>query len=111
MVKKSKINEIKMEVQGRIIPIQVIRSDRKSIGLEIRQDTSVIARVPYRLSDKGLETFLEKHTEWILCKRKLAGKRQDYSLWDNPGLSVYHHGHGRQYNRCGTREYIRTGIF
>ena len=40
-----------------------------------------------------------------------AGKRQDYSLWDNPGLSVYHHGHGRQYNRCGTREYIRTGIF
>ena len=57
MVKKSKINEIKMEVQGRIIPVQVIRSDRKSIGLEIRQDTSVIARVPYRLSDKGLETI------------------------------------------------------
>ena len=83
MVKKSKINEIKMEVQGRIIPIQVIRSDRKSIGLEIRQDTSVIARVPYRLSDKGLETFLEKHTEWILCKRKLAGKRQDYRRFTN----------------------------
>ena len=34
MNKNHIINEIKMEVQGRIIPIQVIRSGRKSIGLD-----------------------------------------------------------------------------
>ena len=77
------MNEIKMEVKGSTIPIQVIRSGRRSIGLEIRQDMSVIARVPYELSDKGLETFLETHTEWILHKRKLADKRQDCRRFTN----------------------------
>lgn len=38
MNKNHIINEIKMEVQGRIIPIQVIRSGRKSIGLD-RENT------------------------------------------------------------------------
>lgn len=34
MNKNHIINEIKMEVRGRIISIQVIRSGRKSIGLD-----------------------------------------------------------------------------
>lgn len=57
------------------ICIKIIRSGRKSIGLEVRADGSVLARIPGRLSDRELKKFLEEHKGWIFRKIKLVGER------------------------------------
>ncbi len=45
--------------------INVIRSARKSIGLQIDSDLVVTLRVPYRMSDKEVKRFVEEKTPWI----------------------------------------------
>lgn len=52
------------------IPVQVIYSKRKSLGLQVKSDGTVCARVPARVSDETVRIFIEKHTGWILRKRK-----------------------------------------
>lgn len=55
--------------------ISVIRSKRRSIGMEVHADGSVIVRVPYSLSEKQVEEFVYKHESWMEEKsRYLAGK-------------------------------------
>ena len=49
--------------------IQIIRSKRRSLGLEVRPDGSVVVRIPNRLSKKQLMEFLVKHKAWIDEKR------------------------------------------
>ena len=59
------------------IRVQVIRSGRKSLGLEVRPDGTVLARIPARLSDRELKAFIEKQQEWILKKVNQVKKRAD----------------------------------
>lgn len=51
------------------IAVQVIYSARKSLGLQIKGDGTVYARMPGRVSDKTVEKFIRKHENWILQKR------------------------------------------
>ena len=41
--------------------VQVIRSNRKTIGLEVRADESVILRAPQWLSEKELDEWIGEH--------------------------------------------------
>lgn len=52
------------------VTVAVIRSKRKSMGLEINIYGEVKARVPARVSDKTIRRFLEEHESWI--RRKLS---------------------------------------
>ncbi|MBO6133154.1 MAG: M48 family metallopeptidase [Lachnospiraceae bacterium] len=45
---------------------EIIRSSRKTLGIEIRRDGSLLVRSPRRLSKERIEQFLEKHSDWIL---------------------------------------------
>lgn len=45
--------------------IEIIRSDRKSISLEIKPDMRVIVRAPKKTSEKDIERFIEEKTEWL----------------------------------------------
>ena len=45
--------------------IQVIRSNRRTIGLEITPDMQVIVRAPYRVSERTLRKFVEERADWI----------------------------------------------
>ena len=67
--------------------VQVIRSNRKTIGLEVRADESVILRAPAvdEISDVEWESILREFTERVnhFCKvmdvtvgRILAGSRE-----------------------------------
>ena len=56
------------KVTNENIRVQVIRSGRKSLGLEVRPDGTVLARIPARLSDRELKAFIEKQQDWILKK-------------------------------------------
>ena len=48
--------------------ISVIKSKRRSIGIEVYMDGRVILRAPYTLSEKQLEEFVDKHKLWIEVK-------------------------------------------
>ena len=50
-------------------PVEIIYSRRKSLGLQIKSDGRVYARVPAGTADEVVRYFIEKHTAWILRKR------------------------------------------
>jgi len=54
---------------------QLIRSNRKSIGIEIDQDGGVIVRAPFHASKVEIFHLLEDKKSWIVKKQKLAFKR------------------------------------
>ena len=73
------------------IEIQIIRSKRKTLGLEVRYDGSVTARVPMRASRKIIENFIQEHEGWIIRKRQewsLAGNAKVNSKDRQRGLNV-----------------------
>ena len=58
------------------IRISVIRSARKSLGLEVRDANTVLARIPTRVSDRELKAFVENHRSWILEKTEVMAERE-----------------------------------
>ena len=59
------------------IRISVIRSARKSLGLEVRDANTVLARIPTRVSDRELKDFVENHRSWILEKTAVMAEREE----------------------------------
>ena len=55
-----------------VLNYELIRSSRKTLGIEIKKDGSLIVRSPRRLAKAEIERFLEKHSEWILKHRAKA---------------------------------------
>ena len=53
----------------------VIRSNRRTIGLEVKPDGQVIVRVPIRLPDSEICKFVHKHEEWIQKHQVIARQR------------------------------------
>lgn len=49
--------------------VQVVYTKRKSLGLQVKSDGTVSARVPFRVSDRAVRTFIESHTDWLIRKR------------------------------------------
>lgn len=45
--------------------VQIIRSNRKSIAIEIRPDCSVCVRAPYRMMNGEIHRFLREKNDWI----------------------------------------------
>ena len=58
------------------IRVPVIRSARKSLGLEVRDANTVLARIPARVSDRELKAFVEAHRDWILEKTAVMAERE-----------------------------------
>ena len=70
------IQEITIQQGVKGIRVQVIRSARKSIGLEVRREDIVYMRIPVGLSDRELKRFVEEHKQWILEKINVLKERQ-----------------------------------
>lgn len=49
---------------------QLIRSERKTIAIELNTDGAVIVRAPRRCSKTIIETFLKEKQDWIQKKQK-----------------------------------------
>ena len=45
--------------------IKIIRSNRKSISIEIKKDLSVIVRAPFLMKDKEINNFVESKKDWL----------------------------------------------
>ena len=63
--------------------ISVIRSKRKTIAIHIKSADEVIVRAPYRMPDKDIQSFVDKHREWI--EKKLENIRQLIEKSDSIG--------------------------
>lgn len=78
MIEELHIHNGQIEIQ-----IQVIRSNRKTLGLEIKENLEVYARIPLRTTDKHLKEFVQKNERWIFRKyqevKDEAAKRPAHS--------------------------------
>lgn len=44
---------------------QLIRSDRRTLALEISEEAKLVVRAPRRCPESYIKSFVERHTEWI----------------------------------------------
>ena len=58
------------------ISYQIIRSQRKTMSLEIKPDGQIIVRAPLRLSQVRIRRFVEQKQEWILKNLEKIQKRE-----------------------------------
>ena len=56
--------------------MSVIRSNRKSISIEIRQDATILVRVPYHVKNAEINRFIKEKEDWIVKHLKKAEDRQ-----------------------------------
>ena len=51
------------------IEVEIIRSKRRSMAIQIRTDGSVVVRVPMHASDRAIKRFVSAHARWIADNR------------------------------------------
>ena len=54
-----------IRIEGISVPVEVVRSNRKTLGVQVNADGSVIARAPLRMSESRITEFLQKKADWI----------------------------------------------
>ena len=64
------------------IEYEVIRSKRKTLGLEIKPDGRVIVRAPLRTSQIHIRRFVAEHEDWIVKHLKKQKETQADSSYD-----------------------------
>ncbi len=55
-------------------PYELIRSDRRTLALEVTRDGRVLVRAPMRLAQTRIDSFVAQHVQWI--SRHLEVQRQ-----------------------------------
>ena len=54
-----------MSDMKKVSPAQIIRSNRKTISIQIDREANVIVRAPYRVSEREIRRFLAEKEAWI----------------------------------------------
>lgn len=67
MIQKVEISWRHGDQEG-AIPVEVVYSKRRTIGLEIKADGHVYARVPVRIPNQYVMDFIKERQEWIVQK-------------------------------------------
>lgn len=108
MIQKVEIGWRRGEEEGSI-PVDVVHSKRRTIGLEIKPDGHVYARVPGRLPDQYIMDFIRERQDWIVQKwfqimerRRQEEARPSRDYEENPALEVMYREKARQQieSRC-----------
>lgn len=70
---------------------EIIRSQRRSIGIQVKDDGRVIVRAPLRISDLVIQETINKYRNWIIAKRKQVNERNKNTLTEtfNEGVLFY----------------------
>lgn len=55
----------------------LVRSDRKTLAVEVTRDGQVVVRAPLRLSQKRIDAFLAEHQAWIDEHLEIQKKRRE----------------------------------
>lgn len=96
MVSRIEVGWRQGEKEG-TIPVDVVYSKRRTIGLEVQADGKVLIRVPKGITKKALMDFVNERQEWIVEKwflvetrrqRKAARPKADYE--ENPEVEAFY---------------------
>lgn len=66
------------------ITYEIIKSSRKTIAVEVRQDGSVLVRAPRNCPQSRIDTFLKEKQAWILSKVEEQKERDADSMKIQP---------------------------
>lgn len=58
------------------IPHKLVRSKRRTLGLQITRDAMLVIRAPLRLSEKDICGFVKRQLPWIIKKQKAVREFQ-----------------------------------
>ena len=72
------ISEYVLKQGAERIAVTILRSKRKTLGLEVRRDGGVVARMPARISDAEIIQFLEDHKDWAFRTMRLRNIREEH---------------------------------
>ena len=61
---------VAVEFGNSTINYQIIRSNRKTVGLEVSIEEGVIVRAPEKISEERIKEVVKKKAEWIMRKQK-----------------------------------------
>ena len=83
--------ELWISLEKEEIEVEIIRSKRRSMAIQIRTDGSVVVRVPMHASDRAIKRFVSAHARWIADNRgqmferrkKLADNPYDIPAWES----------------------------
>lgn len=76
MIEKVEISWRRGNEEGKI-PVEVVYSRRRTIGLEIKGDARVYTRVPNGLPDRAVMDFIKERQEWVVQKWFMVKERQE----------------------------------
>ena len=89
----------------------LIRSDRKTLGIEIDRSGSLIVRAPRRMSQTEIERFLQTKEAWIKEKQALMQERQhEVNRVDSNTLWYFGKQYPVMHSDCKTPEVITDSI-
>lgn len=66
-----------LNYRGERIPYEIIKSQRRTISVEIRSDSSVLVRIPQRMTKAETKTFVDGKAEWIVSHRQQMKERME----------------------------------
>ncbi len=64
--------------------IEIIRSGRKTLSIEIKQDLRIIVRAPSRMKSADIEKFIEEKTAWIEKHLNILRRRKEKTADKEP---------------------------
>lgn len=62
------------------ITYEWVKSNRKTIAIQIKEDGRVVVRTPYSMSRVKAEQFIEERRDWILKNQKALKEKQDQKM-------------------------------
>ncbi|HHY82589.1 MAG TPA: M48 family metallopeptidase [Clostridiales bacterium] len=62
-------------MNDRKINIEIIRSSRRTIAMEITRDLRVLVRAPFRMPDSDVQRFIKDKSSWLYKHLELAKKK------------------------------------
>lgn len=60
-----------------MIEYRLIRSSRRTLGLEVTSELEVVVRAPLRLPLREIDRFVEQHRDWIIKKLAVQQRRRE----------------------------------
>lgn len=63
-------------IRNDLMEYTLIRSDRKSIAIELKNSQEIIVRAPRRMPDAKIRAFLREKAEWILAAQERLRVRE-----------------------------------
>lgn len=102
MIQKVEINWRGNQDEGTIL-VEVAYSKRRTLGLEVKADGHVWARVPKGMSNQAVVDFIKERQDWIVQKwflaeekKRLASQRPQPDYIINPELEAVYKKKARQ---------------